>query len=92
MSDPSSSSISRSANVTKVLVDLNEYQKLLALKKTFEEKELKLKHQLQDSITIQKGEGPSTNYLDTNQNDESPIESKNMEKNINTNSTSNSGS
>ena len=36
MGDPSSSSNSRSANVAKILIDLDEYKKLLDLKQHFE--------------------------------------------------------
>ena len=43
MGDPSSSSNSRSANVAKFLIVLNEYQKLLALKQHCETQESKLK-------------------------------------------------
>ena len=46
MGDPSSSSNSRSANVAKILIYLDEYKELLNLKQHFETQELKLKAQL----------------------------------------------
>ena len=56
--DPSSSSTSKSPIVTKILIDLSEYNKLLDLKKHFEQQEQKLSQQLKSSVhNVQKGEG-----------------------------------
>ena len=63
MGDPSSSSNSRSANVAKMLIDFDEYKKLLDMKQHFETQEAKLKQQLADSVKTQHGAGNADSNL-----------------------------
>lgn len=56
--DPSSSATSKSPVVTKVLIDLSEYNRLIDLKHHLDHQEKKLSEQLHSSVhTHQKGEG-----------------------------------
>jgi hypothetical protein len=59
--DPSSSATSKSPVVTKILIDLSEYNRLIDLKLHLDNQEKKLFEQLHSSVhNQQKGEGESS--------------------------------
>jgi hypothetical protein len=77
-SDPSSSSTSKSPIVTKTLIDLAEYNRLLDLKHHLDHQEKKLSEQLQHSVHQhqQKGEGESSSTGETKEEEEASIASE----------------
>ena len=75
--DPSSSSTSRSPIVTKICIDLAEYNKLIDLKHHLDHQEKKLSEQLHRSVqNQQKGEGESSSTGETKEEEEASIASE----------------
>ena len=79
--DPSSSSTSKSPIVTKICIDLAEYNRLIDLKHHLDHQEKKLSEQLKNSVQNQQsGKGESTSE-ETQKEEDSSIVSQPQEDN-----------